>query len=129
MEIEEWAHNIEEKIAALEEKVSEHKKHLTDTNYLLGTALQRVTVLETGLKAKVGKRRDYDILAAELMKKVVSTRKYVDYRDIKNMFGFHGNEEAYRLMDRTVENYPETIVKRYVKNGKRGRHVLFLADM
>ena len=120
---------IEEEIAELKNEVRELKESIGETNLLVGFLAKDLSHLKHALETKKDKRRDYDLLAAELMKKVVSTRKYVDYRDIKNMFGFHGNEEAYRLMDRTVENYPETIVKRYVKNGKRGRHVLFLADM
>jgi hypothetical protein len=117
--------SLEEEVRLLKKIVADMEKELGKTNDILGHTTKSVTELKQALKDKNGKRRDYDILSSELMKKIIKKGGYTDYRDVKNIFNFNSNTEARRLMKRTVDNYPDNIGMKVLNSGERRKSVLY----
>lgn len=82
----------------------------------------RIKDLETYLEIKNnGGRRDFDLLTIKLKTEVLSRRTGMDYKDILNFFHFKSHEEAFRLMNKTVGNFPLELKLHKNKTGRGGR--------
>ena len=85
----------------------------------------RITELEMYLDIKNnGGRRDFDLLTIKLKKEVLSRRTGMDYKDILNFFHFKSHEEAFRLMNKTVGNFPLELKLHKNKTGRGGRTMI-----
>ena len=49
----------------------------------------------------------------------------MDYKDVRGIFNFNSDIEAYRIMNRTVKNFPLDVKIKEVKYGKRNKKVIF----
>ena len=85
----------------------------------------RIKDLETYLEIKNnGGRRDFDLLTIKLKTEVLSRRTGMDYKDILNFFHFKSHEEAFRLMNKTVGNFPLELKLHKNKTGRGGRKMI-----
>ena len=85
----------------------------------------RIKDLETYLEIKNnGGRRDFDLLTIKLKTEVLSRRTGMDYKDILNFFHFKSHEEAFRLMNKTVGNFPLELKLHKNKTGRGGRTMI-----
>ena len=85
----------------------------------------RIKELEIYLEVKNnGGRRDFDLLTIKLKTEVLSRRTGMDYKDILNFFHFKSHEEAFRLMNKTVGNFPLEVKLHKNKTGRGGRKMI-----
>lgn len=106
----------------LEEKIAELK---ADTTYQRGLDREKLKMFDDYMDLKGKGRRDYDNLAIKLKHEILRRRRRgVDYRDVLMLFGFKSPMEAYRVMERTKEMFPEDIITRVIKNSNRNKKVL-----
>ena len=90
-----------------------------------GMDRQRIADLEEYLDVKNnGGRRDFDLLTIKLKKEVLNRRTGMDYKDILNFFHFKSHEEAFRLMNKTVGNFPLELKLHKNKTGRGGRTMI-----
>lgn len=112
----------EERCKKLEAKIAELK---ADTTYQRGLDREKIKMFDDYMDLKGKGRRDYDNLAIKLKHEILRRRRRgMDYRDVVILFGFKSPMEAYRVMERTKEMFPEDIITRVIKNSNRNKKVL-----
>lgn len=112
----------EERCKKLEAKIAELE---ADTTYQRGLDRERIEMFDDYMDLKGKGRRDYDNLAIRLKHEILRRRRRgMDYRDVVILFGFKSPTEAYRVMERTKEMFPEDIKIREIKNSKRSKKIL-----
>ena len=91
-----------------------------------GQGKDRQTLVELGLyfDSKNRKRNDFDILAVQLLKKLLNRKKGMDYKDIMNTFNFGSRAEAYRLMNITVKKFPLDVRIKIINSGGRKKRLI-----
>ena len=91
-----------------------------------GQGKDRQTIAELGLyfDSKNRKRNDFDILAVQLLKKLLSRKKGMDYKDIMKTFNFGSRAEAYRLMNITVKKFPLDVRIKIINSGGRKKRLI-----
>jgi hypothetical protein len=108
-------------VAELTKEVAELR---AETNYERGLDRERLSVFYDYMDIKKSGRRDYDWEAAKLKKEVLKRERGMDYRDVRNFLTFKSDKEAYRVMERTVENFPLDIEMKEVKYSNRRKKIL-----
>jgi len=89
-----------------------------------GQGKDRQTIAELGLyfNSKDWKRNNFEVLAVQLMEKLLRRKKGMDYKDIMKTFNFGSRAEAYRLMNITVKKFPLDVRIKIIKsNGRKKR--------
>ena len=108
-------------VAELIKEVAELR---AETNYERGLDRERLSVFYDYMDIKKSGRRDYDWEAAKLKKEVLKRERGMDYRDVRNFLTFKSDKEAYRVMERTIENFPLDIEMKEVKYSNRRKKIL-----
>lgn len=108
-------------VAELIKEVAELR---AETNYERGLDRERLSVFYDYMDIKKSGRRDYDWEAAKLKKEVLKRERGMDYRDVRNFLTFKSDKEAYRVMERTIENFPLDIEIKEVKYSNRRKKIL-----
>jgi hypothetical protein len=112
---------LKNRVAELEKEVAELR---AETNYERGLDRERLSVFYDYMDIKKSGRRDYDWEAAKLKKEVLKRERGMDYRDVRNFLTFKSDKEAYRVMERTIGNYPLDIEMKEVKYSNRRKKIL-----
>jgi hypothetical protein len=112
----------EERCKNLEVKIAELK---ADTTYQRGLDREKIKMFDDYMDLKGKGRRDYDNLAIKLKHEILRRRRRgMDYRDVVILFGFKSPMEAYRVIERTKEMFPEDVITRIIKNTNRSKKML-----
>ena len=112
-------------IEELKKKVEEFEEAMGERNRQRAFDRRRIKELELYIKAKSNtNRNDFDILAVQLMKEVINRKKGLDYKTVMKTFNFESPTEAYRLMDRTVKNFPLDVKIKSIKNSSRKKRLI-----
>ena len=109
----------------LETRIKRLEEDLSNQKYEQAIDRQKIADLKLANSAKEGSQRDFDLLTVDLLKAVSTRERGMDYRDVRNHFGFKSDVEAYRIMDRTVKKFPLDVKMKEVTYGKRTKKVLF----
>jgi hypothetical protein len=108
-------------VAELIKEVAELR---AETNYERGLDRERLSMFYDYMDIKKSGRRDYDWEAAKLKKEALKRERGMDYRDVRNFLTFKSDKEAYRVMERTIENFPLDIEMKEVKYSNRKKKIL-----
>ena len=111
-------------IKELKKEIDELKEEQVKDRYERAKDRQRIAELELYINAKDWKRNNFDILAVQLMKKLLSRKKGMDYKDIMNTFNLTSANGAYILMEKTALKFPTDVKIHIVKNSKRNKKVI-----
>lgn len=115
---------LDKTVEKLNKRQIEFSEKIQNIENERGRDKQRIADLELTLSTKEAGRRDYDLLAVKLMKEVTGRKRGMDYRDVRSLFCFKSDTEAYRLMQRAITDYPEYIEEREIKNSNRHKKIL-----
>jgi len=118
----EMKEEFKKEIDKIKTELAEFKE---DTTYQRGLDRERLKIFDDYIDLKGKERRDYDDLSIKLKNEIVRRRrKGMDYRDIGIFFGFKSPTEAYRVIKRTKENFPEDVIIREIRNSKRRKKII-----
>jgi len=112
---------LEDHIKILEEELSNQK-------YERAIDRQKIADLKLAIHTKEGSRRDFDLLTVDLLKALSTGERSMGYKEVRALFNFKSNEEAYRIMNLTVKKFPLDVKLKEVKYGKRTRKVISHID-
>lgn len=119
--------NDEDALAIIKEfkkEIEELKEEQVKDRYERAKDRQRIAELELYINSKDWKRNNFDVLAVQLMKKLLSRKKGMDYRDIMNTFNLTSANGAYKLMEKTALKFPADVKIHIIKNNKRRKKVI-----
>ena len=116
---------LDERIKVLKVELADQKTKLSDFENERGKDRQEISALRLALQTKEGGQRDFDLLTVDLLKAVSKRERGMDYKEVRGLFDFKSNIEAYRIMERTVEKFPLEVKIKGVKYGKKTKKVIF----
>jgi hypothetical protein len=116
---------LDECINVLKAELADQKTKLADFENERGKDRQEISALRLALQTKEGSQRDFDLLTVDLLKAVSKRERGMDYKEVRGLFKFKSDIEAYRIMDRTVKKFPLEVTIKEVKYGKRNKKVIF----
>ena len=123
--VEEILHVLLTRYEKLENRIKILEEELSNQKYEQAIDRQKIADLKLANSAKEGSRRDFDLLTVDLLKAVSKRERGMDYKEIRGLFNFKSNEEAYRIMDLTVKKFPFDAEIREVTYRKRSKKVIF----
>jgi len=126
--VEEILHVLLTRYEKLENRIKILEEELSNQKYEQAIDRQKIADLKLSNSAKEGSQRDFDLLTVDLLKAVSARERGMDYRDVRNHFGFKSDVEAYRIMDRTVKKFPLDVKIKEVTYGKRNKKVISRAN-
>lgn len=112
--------DIHIKLEKLEVKLAEHE---VETNLQRGIDRRRIAELEEYVHTKDNGRMDFDYLSVKLKKELLKRGGGMDYKNVSDFFHF-SPQEAYRLMGKTVKNFPFDVEIKTIKNGNKHKKVI-----
>ena len=115
---------LKKRIEALETFKVEQEWLTKDIAKGQGRDRQTIAELRLYFDSKDWKRNNFDILAVQLMKKLLSRKKGMDYKDIMNTFDLTSANGAYKLMEKTALKFPADVKIHIIKNNKRRKKVI-----
>ena len=111
--------------------IEDLKKRIEELEWLTkdianGQGIDRQTIAELRLyfDSKDWKRKNFDVLAVQLMKEVLNRTRGLDYKIVMNIFNFGSREEAYRLMEKTVKKFPRDVMIKHTYRSSRKRRLI-----
>lgn len=111
--------------------IEDLKKRIEELEWLTkdianGQGIDRQTIAELRLyfDSKDWKRKNFDVLAVQLMKEVLNRTRGLDYKIVMNIFNFGSREEAYRLMEKTVKKFPRDVMIKHTYRSNRKRRLI-----
>lgn len=117
--------DYEKEIDKLKMDVAELEKERGKHDARIAWNADKLRAFDDYIDLKTKGRRDYDNLSIELKDEIVRRRrKGMDYRDVVILFRFKTNEEAYRVMERAIKNFPEDVKMREIKNSNKRKKIL-----
>ena len=108
------------KLEKLEAKVAELE---AETNLQRAIDRKRIAELEESIRTKDNGRMDIDVLSVKLKKVVLKRKRGMDYKEVLNYFDFSA-QQAYRLMEKTVKNFPLDVELKEIKNSNKRKKVI-----
>lgn len=111
---------LEARYEKLEAELAEFK---ADTNYQRAIDRESIKLFRDYRDIKGNGRNSFDELAIKLKNEVLKRDSGLDYRDILFLFKFNSHEEAYRLMNRTIKNFPLDTKIVCVKNSRARKKI------
>ena len=111
-------------IKELKKEIEELKEEQVRDRYERAKDRQRIAELELYINAKSNNRNNFDILAVQLLKKLLNRKKGMDYKDIMNTFDLTSANGAYKLMEKTALKFPADVKIHIIKNNKRRKKVI-----
>lgn len=119
-EEEERFKKLEMRCEKLETEMGEFK---ADMNYQIAVDRESIKLFRDYRDLKRNGRKSFDELAIQLKDEVLRRDKGLDYMAIVFLFDFHSHEEAYRLMDRTIKNFPLDTKIVFAKNSRKKKTI------
>ena len=111
---------LKKRIEALEKFKVEQEWLTNEIAQGQGKDRQNIAELRLYFDSKDWKRNNFEVLAVQLLKKLLNRKKGMDYRDIMKTFNFESRAEAYRLMDKAVKKFPLDVrIKTIKSNGRK----------
>ena len=115
---------LKKRIEALEEFKEGQTKFTGELAYEQAVDKGNIKILKQYINPKGRTRNDFDILANELMDKVINRTKGMDYKAVMNTFKLSSADGAYRLMDKTVEKFPQYVKIKHILNSNRKKRLI-----
>ena len=115
---------LKKRIEALEEFKEGQTKFTGELAYEQAVDKGNIKILKQYINPKGRTRNDFDILANELMDKVINRTKGMDYKAVMNAFKLSSADGAYRLMDKTVEKFPQYVKIKHILNSNRKKRLI-----
>ena len=115
---------LKKRIEALEEFKEEQTEFTAELAYEQALDKGNIKILKRYINPKGRARNDYDILANELLKEVLNRTRGLDYKIVMNIFNFGSPPEAYRLMDKTVEKFPQYVKIKHILSSNRKKRLI-----
>ena len=111
-------------IEGLKKEVKILKTDLEEANYQIGKNNIEIKVFKDYTELKEKGRRDYEHIAIQLKNEVLRRRRCMDYKEVQNFFRFKSPSEAYKLMDKTTNMFPDEIKMKVIKNSNKGKKII-----
>ena len=108
---------LKKRIKALEDSMGERNRQR-------GFDRRNIAELKQYINPKGRTRNDFDILANQLMDKVINRTKGMDYKAVMNTFKLSSADGAYRLMDKTVEKFPQYVKIKHILSSNRKKRLI-----
>ena len=115
---------LKKRIEALETFKVEQEWLTKDIAEGQGRDRQTIAELRLYFDSKDWKRKNFDVLAVQLMKEVLNRTRGLDYKIVMNIFNFGSREEAYRLMEKTVKKFPRDVMIKHTYRSSRKRRLI-----
>jgi hypothetical protein len=108
---------LKKRIKALEDSMGERNRQRAFDR-------RNIAELKQYINPKGRTRNDFDILANQLMDKVINRTKGMDYKAVMNTFKLSSADGAYRLMDKTVEKFPQYVKIKHILSSNRKKRLI-----
>lgn len=115
---------LNKRIEALEKFKVEQEWLTNEIAQGQGKDRQNIAELRVYFDSKDWKRNNFEVLAVQLLEKLLNRKKGMDYKDIMKTFNFGSRAEAYRLMNKTVKKFPLDVRIKIIKSGNRKKRLI-----
>ena len=104
-------------------KVERLESEILELGNNQGKLRREIAELREYIQTKDNGRMDFDYLAVMLKKELLKRGRGMDYKSVSDFFHF-SPQEAYRLMEKTIKNFPFDVEIKIIKNSNKKKKII-----